>query len=216
MPPEAFVLTGHHLMVFTLGYLLVLLTPGPNFIVLAGISLVRGFRGALPLCCGITLGSVGIATAAALAADLVPDSSSWDGASRAAGGLLLLYVAWRLLSASPAGPAVLPSRGDFALGFGTALLNPITGAYFASHFLAMRSDWRLADHLVILAIAGGVAFLRSLAVAAVFGGLVWRVRDWRLVKRLAQATGAAFALVALWLLATAAMGVGQMLAASKS
>jgi threonine/homoserine/homoserine lactone efflux protein len=211
---DANALTGNHLAAFALGYLLVLLTPGPNFIVLAGISLVRGFRGSVPICLGITLGSIGLAAGVAVAADLVPDGGAWDSAARATGGLLLLYVAWRLLSAGRLSPASTPAAGgDFALGFGTALFNPITGAYFAGHYLAVRGDWLLADHLAVLALAGGIALLRSLAVAAVIGGLALRVKNWRRGTQLAHTAGVVFALAALWLLASAVMSSGGVVGA---
>jgi threonine/homoserine/homoserine lactone efflux protein len=214
MPFDAATVFGHQLAAFTLGYVLVLLTPGPNLIVLAGIALVRGVRGSIPVCLGIAFGSVLLATAAALAADAVPESASWDAAGRALGGLLLLYVAWRLLSAAPLSPAAAaPLRVDFALGFGAALFNPITGAYFAAHFFAMRGARGLGDDVLIMALVGGITLLRSFAIAAVVGSLAMRTQGWRGGLWISRAAGAAFAAAAVWLLASAAMAPGGVLAA---
>jgi threonine/homoserine/homoserine lactone efflux protein len=213
MPLDAATLSSHQMVAFTLGYVLVLLTPGPNFIILAGVALMRGFRGSIPICFGVALGSVLLAAVAALAADAVPAGGPWDAIGRGLGGLLLLYVAWRLLSAGLPSPTAAPVRGDFALGFGTALFNPITGAYFAGHFLTMQGEHGLADDAFVLALAGAIALLRSLIIVAVCARLAFHAGGLRIGVRFTHAAGALFGAAAIWLLASAALGPDGVMAA---
>lgn len=41
---------------FALGYLAVLAEPGPNMLAIDALAALRGFRGVLPVCCGIAAG----------------------------------------------------------------------------------------------------------------------------------------------------------------
>jgi threonine/homoserine/homoserine lactone efflux protein len=212
MPLDAATLSSHQMAAFTLGYVLVLFTPGPNFIVLAGVALMRGFRGSIPICFGVALGSVLLAALAALAADTLPAGGPWDAIGRGLGGLLLLYIAWRLLSAGPPSPTAAPVRGDFALGFGTALFNPITGAYFAGQFLTMRGESGLDHDTLILALVGAIALLRSFIIIAVCASLAFHAGSLRMGARLTHAAGALFGVAAIWLLASAASGPDGVMA----
>lgn len=206
MPLDAAMLFSHQTVAFTLGYVLVLLTPGPNFIVLVGVALVRGLRGSIPICFGVAAGSVLLAAITALAADAVPAGGPWDAIGRGVGGLLLLFVAWRLLTAGAPSQIVAPVRGDFALGFCTALFNPITGAYFAGHFLSIQGQRGLDHDALIIALAGAIALVRSLLIVSVCAGLAFRTAGLRMGVRVTHAAGALFAVAAIWLLASAAMG----------
>jgi hypothetical protein len=66
---------------FLLAYLAILVTPGPNLLVIAGVAALRGLRGALPICLGIALGAGTLN--AALAATLLTAPVCYDGPDRA-------------------------------------------------------------------------------------------------------------------------------------
>jgi threonine/homoserine/homoserine lactone efflux protein len=171
-------IAGHQLTIFTIGYVLCLMTPGPNFLAICGVALARGFRGSLPVSLGIAVGSMALAMVVATAAEAIPDGQAWERTSRAAGALLLGYVAWRLMKA--ASPKLKPQVGtaEFTFGFATAFVNPITGAYFASQFLVAPAGASGIDDAVGIAIVPLVALVRSLLIAALLGNPSVRARRW--------------------------------------
>jgi threonine/homoserine/homoserine lactone efflux protein len=192
------------LLTFTVGYLLCLMTPGPNLMVLAGVAAARDPRGAVPLCLGVTAGALTLASLVFVTADLVPDGGGWDRASRAASGLLLLYIAWRLWNAGAPRPGPAARRGDFWIGFITSLLNPISAAFFASQFLVTRGS--SAHDAAAFVVIGATVLIRSLLVVACIRAVKKRTRDWSGALRIAHAAGVLFSAAALWLVATAVSG----------
>ncbi len=76
---------------FLLGYLVILVTPGPNMLVVGGVAALRGVRGALPICCGIAMGAAApVADIALVAAGITSRAPDWDVAGRwLAVGLLI-------------------------------------------------------------------------------------------------------------------------------
>lgn len=160
---------------FALGYLAVLAAPGPNMLAVGALAALRGFRGVLPFCLGIALGVAALGTALQLLFGLLADASGMEHAARAIGGVLLLAVALRVMSAPC--PQVAAARGaregvagddllGLLAGFCTAVTNPITAAYFAAQVLGPLADlplrWASAP------LAGVLAFAFGLLVAAVF------------------------------------------------
>ncbi len=143
---------------FLLAYLAILVTPGPNLLVIAGVAALRGLRGALPICLGIALGA-GTLNAALAATLLTAPVAMADrnGLGRMAAATLLLVVAFAIGRTRPpgAGRAVRCAQGaEFGAGFCTALTNPITAAFFAAQLLGP------------LALADGLIPVLPLAVAA--------------------------------------------------
>lgn len=199
-------IAGHQLTMFTIGYVLCLLTPGPNFLAICGVALARGFLGSLPVSLGITVGSMALATVIAAAAEAIPDGPAWERMNRAAGALLLGYVAWRLMKA--ASPKLKPQVGaaEFTFGFATAFVNPITGAYFASQFLMAPAGGSGIDDTLAIAIVALVALIRSVFIAALLGNRSVRACRWVAAPELARGTGMAVGLVACWQLASVIAG----------
>ncbi len=191
-----------HLAVFTFGYVLCLLSPGPNVMAIAGVALARGFRSAMPVSAGVAMGSLALGVAVAAAADAMPDSEAWVRTSKALGAFLLLYVAWRLLTKEPPKPRPQIRAADFSMGFTTAFANPITGAYFASQFIAAPIQATPGRYVAIFAVIAAVGLVRSLVVAALCGHAALRDSKWISALHLRRISGAAFAIVALWMLAT--------------
>ncbi len=188
-------------VVFTVGYLLCLLTPGPNFILLAGVAVARGMKGSLPVCWGITLGSLLLSAGLFLLSEMLPEGRVVDRAAHVVSAMLMAYIAWRLLKKRP--PVTDPStqRADFGVGFCTSLVNPVTGAFFASQFLALPARATQSDYMIVFAIIAGVAFIRSIAIAVVFGS--WsanlaRLRTSAWPSRIGGVIFLQFAILSLW------------------
>ncbi|GAA5110374.1 LysE family translocator [Alloalcanivorax gelatiniphagus] len=129
-------------------HFLALLSPGPDFILIARSALVSGWRTAAAVCVGVALGNgVFIALAVGGFALLDPDGPlfrvvQWAGAA------WLFYLGirfWRAASRAPAGDAgtaaTLHGRAGFLAGLGSALLNPKNGLFYMGLFslLAARA-----------------------------------------------------------------------------
>ncbi len=191
-------------LLFSLGYVLCLMTPGPNLMIIASVALRRGFWGAMPMCHGVTIGSLALAGGIYWLASAIPAVGSWDGAGRAAGAMLLLYMAFQLMFGS--GTRSLPParRTDFTLGFVTASINPITGAFFASQFLALTRVPTFGELVLIFGVVGGVAFVRSALIALAMDLRIFRGDAWPHAIWIRRLVGFAFAVAALSVLISVA------------
>lgn len=166
--------TSSPLLLFALGYLVCLATPGPNFIMIAGIALLRGWRACLPVCLGVTAGSICLAVLVYGFVDLLPDAAVVDRVARGVSGVLFLYIAWRTLRMRPMVELKAPTNSDFHLGFSTAFLNPTTGTFFIGHFLAHKATASLDYAALALLLVLLISIVRSGIIAAAFG--IWRVK----------------------------------------
>src|SRR4030095_11320667 len=142
---------------FAVGYAAVLLAPGPNLFAIGAIAALKGLRAAIPLCAGIAVGAsmlaVGICTAVSFGS-----SPAIEQFGRVVSVALLLFVAVRILLRQPPridvrkdAAAEVSARDAVALflaGVSTAATNPITAAFFASHFLGALPD-KLARAMVL-------------------------------------------------------------------
>ena len=176
MPAADLMLPAVALAKFALGYLAVLAAPGPNMLAIGVLAALRGFRGVLPVCCGIAAGVGCLALLLHLGFGLLGDVQGLEAAARGVGGAMLLVVALRVLrTPRPCLPATAPHgaaapmavRGGFAFGFLTALTNPVTAAYFIAQFLgplgAREAAW------IAPPMAAALALLFGLGVARIFG-----------------------------------------------
>lgn len=191
-------------LVFSFGYVLCLLAPGPNLMIIASVALQRGFWGSLPMCHGVTIGSLTLAAGIYWMASAIPAFESWDRAGRAVGAMLLLYMAWQLMFKSGAHKPTPAHRTDFMLGFVTASINPITGAFFASQFLAMPLVPTFAELVAIFIVVGGVAFIRSVLIALVLDLRILQGGCWPHAIWIRRSVGFAFAGSALAVLISVA------------
>jgi threonine/homoserine/homoserine lactone efflux protein len=196
---------------FVLGYVAILLTPGPNVLAIGGLAALRGLRATLPLCAGIACGASVLALLICFAASWGRTSPAIDHGARAVAAGLLLYVAARLLlqrRADLTAHVALPARdalATFMAGLATAATNPITAAFFASQFLDALPDGaaRAAALGVVPALALsfglGVAFMLSRPAAQRLAML------WHTPIRVASATviAAGAAIIGLPLLGVA-------------
>jgi threonine/homoserine/homoserine lactone efflux protein len=201
-------MTGHAaaaspLLGFLLGYLAVIAAPGPNMLAIGTLAALRGFRGVLPLCCGVATGAGALAVALVLAFAAFGDIPALEGAVRAIGAVLLLLVAARLVAAPPPCPGRASAPGaelreaamTFAAGFFTAATNPVTAAYFLVQFLGPLAETPALPLAVLLVPLQ--ALLCGAAVACVFARpsarrlVLARFRAVRLVSGTALAVMAA-------------------------
>ena len=136
-------MTPAHSVLLTIGLFgLTFLSPGPNLLIVVQSSLSSG-RAA-----GIAAG-LGVATGDAIYAGLglfgmaalIAQSGDLFAAVRIAGGLYLLWLAWRAMKGGPAvvvedarASSHAPAAGLFARGLVTDLANPQTVLFFASIF----------------------------------------------------------------------------------
>lgn len=149
---------------FLLAYLAILVTPGPNLLVIAGVAALRGLRGALPICLGIALGAGTLNAALAATLQGAPAAPGWTEAGRLAAAALLLWVAVTIARSRPPEAGHRVAGAEFAAGFCTAATNPMTAAFFAAQFLGPLAllDARLP--LVPLAVTA-TALATSLGLA---------------------------------------------------
>lgn len=122
---------------FWLGYLAILLVPGPNSFLIATVSAARGFRGVLPLILAISLGAASLALAIGFLMNSVTHIALIKMWLPQVSALMLLVVAWRIMMLRPPScdPELERSREnvtDFALGYSCGLTNPVTALYFSS------------------------------------------------------------------------------------
>jgi threonine/homoserine/homoserine lactone efflux protein len=180
-------------LIFSLGYVLCLITPGPNLMILASVALQRGFWGSLPMCHGVTIGSLTLAAGVYCVASAIPAVEGWERVGRAVGAMLLLYMAWQLMFKTGAPGSNAAHRTDFMLGFVTATVNPITGTFFASQFLAMPDVPSFSELFAIFIVVGGVTFLRSVLIASVLGLRILQGGHWPHAIWIRRSVGFAFA-----------------------
>ena len=193
-----------------LGYLAVLVTPGPNMLAIGGVAALRGLAAALPLCGGIALGAGALAAASGLAVGLgeAMGGDASQALGRAIGGLLLLVVAGSMLR-----PASLPADGEplptrrfqqgaiLGTGFGIAVGNPVTAAYFIGQFMGpLRPVAQGSGPLALGLVVAMIVLAFSVIVAATLSRPTARrmlLQRERAVRRISAAMLAASALALL-------------------
>lgn len=218
---------------FLAGYLLILMAPGPNMLAVGCIAALRGLRGAVPLVAGLACGAAALALGVLLMLGAAPAKGAMAAApatavQAVAAGLLLCVAVAILRSPGPvpeAGPAVarrIPRQGiaAFLAGFGTALTNPVTAAYFASAMLgpdghAAAGASLAARVLLPAAVVAPLVFLFWIGIAALLARP--RVRQvvqarHRPIRIAAAGALAAMALPMLWPALSSGLLVGAALA----
>lgn len=199
------------IVIFAAGYVLCLLTPGPNLLVVGGVALARGVRATLPLNFGIAIGSIALSGCIHEVVAMTPDAPLWNASGRVAGAGLLFFIALRLLRGCSIAPSRMARPAEFLLGFVTAITNPVTGAFFASQFLGGNSAESEFELGFILLIVGAFAFVRNLLVAYIFGAPRWRDRAMSYARPVSIAIGAGFAGLGIYMLSGAVEPLAQAL-----
>ncbi|MCB4825036.1 LysE family translocator [Roseicella aerolata] len=164
------------LLDFLLGYLVILVTPGPNMLVVGGVAALRGVRGALPICCGIAMGAAAlVASIALVAAGVTSRDPEWEVAGRWLAVGLLAWGAVFVARLRPPGETTMPGRRSgvaaFGTGFCTAATNPLTAA-----FCAAQAIGPLASHPEVLVLAPALVGMAALGFALLVAVLLARPR----------------------------------------
>jgi len=162
---------------FSIGYIAILIIPGPNMLLLVGLAAVHGVRGTLSICVGLALGA---SMSAALIASTMATFVPWERTIEALGGLFLLLASYWMLKAQPSELqyAKKAQLTGFGGGLSIALANPITAAFFMTQFSGpLNSDPVAVAALILVPI---MAFAVYWGASCVFSHdfLRDRVQSW--------------------------------------
>lgn len=178
---------------------LVLVTPGPNLLLIGGLAALRGFRATLPVVCGLGCGAAVLGCSLYTAAGMLPDSAVWNALGRVIAACFLGALAWRLARApTPGGaPDDVAAHADFSAGFATAVVNPVTGLFFAAQFVGPAGDlpWRMIAPLLLISAA--LIVVKALLVAALLSHDTIRCRVIGAFRLWSGAVAGLFLLLAL-------------------
>lgn len=189
-------------------HFLALLSPGPDFFLIARSVLAHGWRTACAVCSGIALANGLFILLAFSGAGLLQDGSPGFLVLQAGGGAYLLYLGALFLRHAgrsallPVPASGVPSRAirAFAMGLACGLLNPKNALFYASlaALLGPQLPWpqRLGYGLWMVSVVLGW----DLTIAALIGQ-PQRLRQWnRWLPLLERSCGAVLALAGLLLL----------------
>lgn len=139
--------SGSLLLTFALSHLLIVMSPGPSFLMVVRTSLSRSRAAAAWTAVGLGVGSLIWAAAALAGLKLVFAAVPWlYTALRVAGALYLLWIAWQLWrhagdalneTGGPSGAPPEPWWRGVARGTTTQLSNPKAAVFFGSVFLQL-------------------------------------------------------------------------------
>ncbi|WP_166462000.1 LysE family translocator [Paracoccus alkanivorans] len=142
--------------------LLAVISPGQSFIVVSKLALSSGRRSALGAALGMGAGSVIWAMSAIAGLAFILEKAAWlYGLMKLAGGLYLLFLAFKLWKHAPERPDLSAGSGRyvtprqaFTLGLVTQLANPKVVVFFGSIFFALlpasSAPWVYVASLVIV------------------------------------------------------------------
>lgn len=147
------------LVVFAIGYAGILLTPGPSQLMAASLVGLHGRAVASPLCVGLALGAMSLVTLCLFGSHAAVVLTQGDDLIRrlvvavtlAATGVSILRLRTPSTDETRRGPI-------FALGYVTALTNPVTGSYFVGFALAKAQGVPLVDLVAVVAITPLIGF----------------------------------------------------------
>lgn len=193
-------------------HFLALLSPGPDFFLVARSSLAHGWRGATGACIGIALAN-GVFIVAAFGGLAVLRAGSMAFlVVQLAGCAYLLYLGWLFLrhagnSSLDAKPATGKGhwRGGLLMGFMSAILNPKNALFYVS--LATLLTTRQTSPAAMVAYGAWMVFAVlawDMAVALAIGSVALRQRFARALPLLERLSGVMLIALATGLLLQAA------------
>jgi homoserine/homoserine lactone efflux protein len=192
-------------LAFLAACIVVMIVPGPSVTLIVANSLRHGRRAGLLNVAG---GQLGLAIVAAIAlmglASLIAAMGAWFAWLRLAGAAYLIWLGWKLLTASgenEAGAAPRKPRGGFFLqGLAVALSNPKTLLFFGAFFPQfMDANRDFATQMLIMgATAMAVAAITDSAYA-LLASRAGAALSRRRAQQIARASGGALIGGGLWL-----------------
>lgn len=190
-------------------HFLALLSPGPDFFLVARSSLAHGWRGATGACIGIALAN-GVFIAAAFGGlSVLRAGSTAFLVVQLAGCAYLFYLGWLFLrhagkSSLDANPASGTAhwRGGLLMGFMSAILNPKNALFYVSLAAVLASRHTSAGAMVAYGAWMVLAVLAwDMAVALAIGSSALRQRFARALPLLERLSGVMLIVLAVVLLA---------------
>lgn len=189
-------------------HFLALLSPGPDFFLIARSALAQGWRGAVGACLGITLANGVFIVAAFGGVTVLHPGSTLFLALQLAGCAYLLYLGWLFLRhAGKSHLDALPATGKahwragMGMGFLSAILNPKNALFYVSLASVVASQqtssgWTLAYGAWMVC----AVLAWDMAVALAIGNAALRQRFARALPALERLSGAMLILLAALLL----------------
>lgn len=149
-----------HLISFGLSYLLLTVSPGPNFMIVSAAGLRAQRTNAIVAALGVAVGACLLYLAVTFCADLLPVSGTVKRLGAMFFGSYLVYLSVKSLRRTHIvtrwahSTAAEPTSGYFRMAFFTAIANPMTAMFFASsHLIAFSSFLTFVCAGAIFAIA---------------------------------------------------------------
>lgn len=188
-------------------HFLSLLSPGPDFFLIARTSLAHGWRGAAGTCVGITMANAVFIGAAFGGLSVLRAGSTAFMVVRLAGCAYLLYLGWLFLrhagrSSLEAVPATGKARwrGGIVMGFASAILNPKNALFYVSLATVLAS--RQTSPAAMAAYGAWMVFAVlawDMTVALAIGSSALRQRFARALPSLERLSGVVLIVLALLL-----------------
>ena len=195
-------------------HFLSLLSPGPDFFLIARTALAHGWRGATGTCVGITVANAVFIAAAFGGLSVLKAGSMAFMVVRLAGCAYLLYLGWLFLrhagkSNLEPGPATGKAhwRGGVVMGFVSAILNPKNALFYVS--LATVLAGRQTSPSAMAAYGAWMVFAVlawDMVVALAIGSSALRQRFARALPLLERLSGVMLIALAIGLLVQAGSG----------
>lgn len=197
-------------------HFLALLSPGPDFFLVARTSMAGGWKAATGVCLGITLANGVFIVAALGGVAILRPGSTLFAAIQLAGCAYLLYMGGLFLrhaGASALGGlgAATPATAHWRLGLGrgflSAILNPKNALFYVSLASVIAGKHSGTARTVLYGVwMVGVVLLWDVLVAAAIGNQAVRRRFARWLPTLERLSGGMLIVLAAAILANMAMG----------
>jgi homoserine/homoserine lactone efflux protein len=191
-------------LAFLAACIVVMIVPGPSVTLIVANSLRHGRRAGLLNVAG---GQLGLAIVAAIAlmglASLIAAMGAWFAWVRLAGAAYLIWLGWKLLTASGESADAAPRKprgGFFVQGLAVALSNPKTLLFFGAFFPQFMDASRdfTTQMLIMGATAMAVAAITDSAYA-LLASRAGAALSRRRARQIARASGGALIGGGLWL-----------------
>jgi homoserine/homoserine lactone efflux protein len=191
-------------LAFLAACIVVMIVPGPSVTLIVANSLRHGRRAGLLNVAG---GQLGLAIVAAVAlmglASLIAAMGAWFAWVRLAGAAYLIWLGWKLLTASGDSADAAPRKphgGFFVQGLAVALSNPKTLLFFGAFFPQFMDANR--DFTIQMLIMGATAMAVAAITDSAYALLASRAGaalSRRRARQIARASGGALIGGGLWL-----------------
>ncbi|SNB53654.1 Threonine/homoserine/homoserine lactone efflux protein [Arboricoccus pini] len=186
-------------------YALVLITPGPNLMVVLRIAMRPSWHRSASIASGVATGAALVNLFAAMSATVLHSMQQLQLWGSTILALVLLRSAIQLVRSARRQRADIPAEPSqhhvqvFALGLATALANPFSFTFFVSTYVATPGLTTVQSVLLASSLIFLMALCWFFAVSRLFSVSVARCTTWLWRAGLCYALAALMAAYALWL-----------------